>query len=40
MVEEEKAISSLIVLLAKNPAARIPRVSNSIKTPSILKAIV
>jgi hypothetical protein len=40
MDEGEKAISSLIVLLARRPAASIPRVSNSIKTASIVKAMV
>jgi len=36
----EKAISSLIVLPARKPAASIPRVSNSIKTASRVKAMV
>ena len=40
MDEREKAISSLIVLLARKPAASIPRVSNSIKTASRVKAMV
>jgi hypothetical protein len=40
MDEGEKAISSLIVLLARKPAASIPRVSNSIKTASRVKAMV
>jgi len=40
MDEREKVISSLIVLLARRPAASIPIVSSSIKTASIVKAMV
>ena len=40
MGEREQAISSLIALLAKKPAAIIPKVSNSIKTASRVKAMV
>jgi hypothetical protein len=40
MEEGQKVVSSLIVLPARKPAARIPKVSNSIKTATIDKAMV